>query len=201
MRVRILVDFWNLQIAWNRFHEGRGTGRPRIPWDTRLPDVLVRHANREGVYNGCHVYALVDPRSPADAGLRRFLHAMNGFPGYRVTVKERKPSSPYTCPHPGCRQPLLQCPHCGGALQRTVEKGVDTALVTDLIQAAIDNLFADAVLISADADFVPAVELVQNRAGKRVIHAHIRPQGQELRNACWSHVFLDDLMNELLDAA
>ena len=52
-----------------------------------------------------------------------------------------------------------------------------------------------------DADFVPAVELVQNRTGKRVIHAYIRPQGQELRNACWSHVYLDDLMDELLGRA
>lgn len=165
-----------------------------------LPDVLTRHIGDEAVYTGCHVYASVDPRNPADSGLRRFLHAMNGFPGYRVTVKERKPRGPYVCQHPTCRRPLLECPHCGYALKGTVEKGVDTALATDLIQAAIDNLFDDAILISADADFVPAVELVQNRTGKRVIHAHIRPQGQELRNACWSHMFIDDLMAELLGA-
>ena len=130
-----------------------------------------RHTDAEAVYTGCHVYASVDPRNQADAGLRRFLHAMNGFPGYRVTVKERKPRGPYTCQHPGCRRPLLACPHCGRALQGTVEKGVDTALATDLIQGALDNLFDAAVLMSADADFVPAVELVQNRTGKRVIHA------------------------------
>ena len=60
-----------------------------------------------------------------------------------------------------------------------------TALATDLIQAAIDNLFDDAILISADADCVSAAKLAQNRTGKRVIHVHIRPQGQKLRNACW----------------
>ena len=80
-----------------------------------------------------------------------------------------------------------------------MEKGVDTALVTDLIQAAIDDLLDIAVLVSADADFVPAVELVHNRTNKRVIHAHIRSQGQVLRNACWSHVFLDDLMGQFLE--
>ena len=200
MRVRIVVDFWNLQLAWNSFHEAQGNGRPRIPWEARLPDVLTRHTDAEAVYTGCHVYASVDPRNQADAGLRRFLHAMNGFPGYRVTVKERKPRGPYTCQHPGCRRPVLACPHCGRALQGTVEKGVDTALATDLIQGALDDVFDAAVLMSADADFVPAVELVQNRTGKRVIHAHIRPQGQELRNACWAHMFVDDLMGELLDA-
>ncbi len=198
MRVRILVDFWNLQIAWNSFHQGKGQGRPQIPWKAKLPDVLTRHRGGEAVYTGCHVYASVDPRNPADAGLRRFLHAMNGFPGYRVTIKERKPRGPYTCQHPGCRKPLHKCPHCGRVLRGTVEKGVDTALATDLIQAALDDLFGEAILISADADFVPAVELVQNRTNTRVIHAHIRPQGQELRNACWSHMFIDDLMDELL---
>ena len=55
MRVRILVDFWNLQFAWNSFHERQGRGRPRIPWKTRLPDVLTRHIGDESVYTGCHV--------------------------------------------------------------------------------------------------------------------------------------------------
>ena len=169
MRVRILVDFWNLQIAWNNFHERQAQGRPRIPWRVRLPIVLTNHVSDEAVYTGCHVYASVDPRNPADAGLRRFLHRMKGFPGYRVTIKERKPRGPYTCQHSECRQPLRECPHCGRPLQGSVEKGVDTALATDLIQAAIDDLFDDAILISADADFVPAVDLVQNRTSKRVI--------------------------------
>ena len=195
-----MVDFWNLQLAWNAFHERRGQGRPRIPWETGLPEVLTRHAEEDAAYAGCHVYASVDPGREGDAGLRRFLHAMNGFPGYRVTVKERKPRGPYKCQHPGCRRPVLECPHCGRELQGTVEKGVDTALATDLIQAALDDMYDAAILTSADADFVPAVELVQNRTGKRVIHAHIRPQGQELRNACWSHLYLDDLMRELLEA-
>ena len=88
MRVRILVDFWNLQIAWNSFRQGKGQGRPPIPKKAKLPDVLTRHRGGEAVYTGCHVYASVDPRNPADASLRRFLHAMNGFPGYRVTIKE-----------------------------------------------------------------------------------------------------------------
>jgi len=87
MRVRILVDFWNLQLAWNEFHRTR----LKIPWATRFTDVLTRHAGDDSVYTGCNVYASVDPNKPADAGLRRFLHAMKGFPGYHVTVKERKP--------------------------------------------------------------------------------------------------------------
>ena len=30
---------------------------------------------------------------------------MNGFPGYRVTIKERKPRGPYTCQTQGVEDP------------------------------------------------------------------------------------------------
>ena len=197
MRVRIFVDFWNLQIAWNRFHRKRSSVTVPIPWEQKFPDVLTRKADSEGIYHGCHVYASVDPLSPKDEGLRRFLHAMRGFTGYRVTVKDRKARGAYKCPK--CQADQRICTTCGGEIRRTVEKGVDTALVTDLIQAAVvDDLLDIAVLVSADADFVPAVELIQNRTAKRVVHAHIRPQGQQLRNACWSHIFLNDIMADLV---
>ena len=78
------------------------------------------------------------------------------------------------------------CPCRGHAVKGTVETGVDTALATDQIQAAIHKLFDDAILASAAADLVPTVEFVPNRTGKRVIHAHIRPRGQGVRNACRS---------------
>ena len=186
-RVRILVDFWNLQLAWNSFHEGRGNGRPRLNWRV-LPNVLIpRTGDGNGVYHGCHVYASIDPDSEPDERLRRFLHdVMNRFPGFRVIIKDRKRST-------------HTCPHCRRGTTRTVEKGVDTALVTDLIQAAMDNLVDDAILISNDADFVPAVELIQNRTTTRVIHAGIR-SGRQLQNACWSHVVLDEhILDQLID--
>ena len=198
MRVRILVDFWNLQLAWNDFHQSR----PKIPRDSRFTDVLTRHAGDDAVYTGCHVYASVDPNKPAaDVRLRRFLHVMQGFPGYQVIVKERQSRGPFTCPHQDCRKPILDCPHCDRVLRRTVEKGVDTALATDLVELAVDNLFDSAILVSADADFVPAVELVQRRTGKRVIHAYFRPRGQELRNTCWSHMYFDDFMDQLMGSS
>ena len=39
MRVRVFVDFWNLQLAWNSWHATRGKKtRVRIPWKTALPE-------------------------------------------------------------------------------------------------------------------------------------------------------------------
>ena len=182
-RVRILIDFWNFQLGWNTFHNQRGLRR-KICWQ-KLPEVLVPLAATagEGLYHGCHVYASVGP-TQKDDNLRKFLHSMNGFPGYTVTVKDRKVKS-------------APCPHCNEVIDRTVEKGVDTALVTDLIQAAMDDLFDDAVLISGDTDFIPAVEFVQNRSTKRVIHAHF-PRSGPLRTKCWSHLVLDEKITDQL---
>ena len=61
-RVRIFVDFWNLQITWNEYHQRRGARRQvRIPWHPRLYEVLVRTVAEGAVYAGTHVYASYAP--------------------------------------------------------------------------------------------------------------------------------------------
>lgn len=198
MRVRIFIDFWNFQLSWNTRYEDRDP-TPRIPWERVLPDVLTRHAAPGAQYMGTHVYASVDPSRPADRKLRGFLHVMNGFEGYEVTVKERKPVGHLRCPNDQCRQPIIHCPHCSQEIRRTVEKGVDSALVVDLIEYGLDNTYDRAILVSGDADFVPSVKLIQ-RTGKQVVHAFFKGMANELMTACWSHIFVDDHIAELLGA-
>ncbi|HEU0301554.1 MAG TPA: NYN domain-containing protein [Longimicrobium sp.] len=122
---------------------------------------------------------------------------MDGFTGYDVLLKERAPRTPSRCPNASCRQPISICPHCQQPIQRTVEKGIDTALATDLIRFGLDGHDDRAILVAAAADHVPAVEFLGNRA-KQITHAWFRGQAMELRNACWDHVHLDDLMPDLL---
>jgi uncharacterized LabA/DUF88 family protein len=197
MRVKIFVDFWNFQLTWNEHHRRIGAAQiVRIPWNPKLYSVLVQHVDASAVYAGTHVYASYDPANKRDLQLRRFLNVMDGFPGYDVVVKQRKPLNPMRCSNEGCRQPITTCPHCGNGIQRTVEKGVDTALVTDLIRLGIDNHYDRAILIAGDADHVPAVEFLGQRM-KQVTHAWFRGQSNELRNASWDHMLFDDLMPEL----
>lgn len=195
-KVRIFVDFWNFQLGWNEHHraQAREPKDVRIPWEETLPKVLVEQVNPRGVYVGTHVFASIDPHSAADRRLNSFLHAMDGFPGYNVTVKERRPASAVKCTNENCRVRILDCPQCKQPLRRTVEKGIDTALLTDLIRSAFDNTFDQAILISEDSDFVPAVRFIQERWTKQIIHAFFRGRSDELRNACWKHIFLDDLV-------
>jgi uncharacterized LabA/DUF88 family protein len=85
---------------------------------------------------------------------------MEGFTGYDVFLKERSPVSPARCPNADCHKLITLCPHCQRSIQRTVEKGVDTALVTDMIRFGIDGHYDRAVLVAADADHVPAVKFL-----------------------------------------
>lgn len=201
-RVRIFVYFWNLQLQWNAYHRQHGaTDVVRIPWRGVLPQTLVAAISPDGSakYLGTHVYASVDPGKPADAGLRRFLHdVLNSFPGYDVLIKERKPLNPPRCSNRDCGKLIATCPACSQPLRRTVEKGVDTAVLTGLIQYAFDDNLDQAILISGDADYVPVVEYIQRKTDKQIIQAFFRNCGTQLRNACWSHVYLDDFMDKLL---
>ena len=92
------------------------------------------------------------------------------------------------------------CPKCdkkidsflkkAGLRKLSKEKGVDVMLVADMIRGAYQNKCETALLLSGDADFIPAVELVQF-LGKEVVNIHCYAGSSgELRNKCDSHVLL-----------
>jgi len=194
-----VFDFWNFQLDWNRQVGKDKENKPiPIPWAHHLPRVLTaaiaQKCGEPSKYAGTHVYASVDPTG--DAGLRRFLHAMNSFPGYTAIVKERKASKrPTRCS--GCGNEIKQCPQCKQTLRRTTEKGVDTTLAISMIQMAFDNVYDIAVLGSTDADLAPAVRFIYERTGKPVYHLWFPTTGHDLRNACYDHFPMTSLIPEL----
>lgn len=197
-KVKIFVDFWNFQLSWNEYHRNVGNKKKvPIPWEKTLPQVLVNKIGTDAVYTGTHVYASINPKSPSDMKLKSFLEIMATFPGYSVIVKERKPAKPIKCNNEGCRKPIIICPHCSKKLIRTVEKGVDTSIATELFYYALENLYDTAILLSGDKDFIPAIEYIQRR-GNYIIHAGFKEQSFEIRKACWSHINLEDVIPELL---
>lgn len=186
--VRIFIDFWNFQLCWNDAHpfdKAKGEGPTKIDWKS-LPSVLMNELPqalggiKEGLqFKGVNVYASVnpDPRSK-DGPLKGFLiKNLNQMVGYRVHVSDRKER------HAKDAQ--------GRDIVRTVEKGVDTRIVTDLFSGAINNSFDVALLVSNDSDFCPAVATIQDRLDKQIIHVGFRRGGDEIRAACWSHIVLD----------
>lgn len=77
-----------------------------------------------------------------------------------------------------------------------MEKGVDVSIATDMFQLAVDNTYDIGILMSNDADFIPAVEFL-DKQGKKIIHAGFGHQGADLAAACWAHIGLDRLKSEL----
>jgi hypothetical protein len=201
-RVRLFIDFWNFQISWNEYHRQLGvTEVIGIPWKDVLPTVLIAEVakGQPAKFAGGHVYASVDPNNPKDKGLSGWLHhVLASFTGYSIVVKERKARKPVRCPNENCKSVIIDCPNCKNPLKGTVEKGVDAAIITDLISMAFDDAYDIGVLISGDADYAPAVEYIQKKTDKQIVQAFFRQHGDELRTKCWDHVFLDDIMSKLL---
>jgi uncharacterized LabA/DUF88 family protein len=81
-------------------------------------------------------------------------------------------------------------------MNRTVEKGVDTAIVTDIFKLLWENALEVIVLVSSDRDYIPAVQMLSSK-GYRVINAHLPPRGMHLARTCWASIDLKAGLHQL----
>ena len=191
-RIKVFVDFWNFQLTLNGA-EGKVTGnsdeRFKIDWNAFPPWAAVEAANVAGVanpsYEGAMIYASYNPYSSADKSLKRWLETwLNRQPGVQVDIRERQWKDHPRCPD--CQKEMVVCPYCARELQTpTVEKGVDTAIATDMIRLAWEDAYDVAVIASSDRDLVPAVKFIDAK-GKKIIQAGFPPSGFHLATACWA---------------
>lgn len=204
IRVRAFVDFWNFQIAMNKWRDHFPLDWKQLgPWLAQQAGALYVAAGQQGRirYDGLHIYLSHNPNASKDDGLRKWaVNVLDRFPGVEVVLKERRPKDPPECPE--CHAPVEACPvtTCGASMKRTTEKGIDTAIVTDMIRLAWEDSWDLAVLISADSDFVPAVEYL-NSKGRKVIHGGFPPAGMELARKCWASFDITKKVHELERAA
>lgn len=181
VRVRVFIDFWNFHLAMKDW-------RPEdFPLDwKKLGPCLARHSVelvQQGApfrHEGLHLYCSYNPKG--DGKLRDWLNTLDRFPGVQVLVRERKPKAPPKCP--SCHKRVEICPECQKSMQGTVEKGIDTAIVTDMIRLAWEESYDVAVLVTSDRDFIPAVEFLDAK-GRKVINASFPNRGHELARKCW----------------
>lgn len=199
-RVRIFIDFWNFQLNWND-----RMGRDKDCDWRALPAALLQETNEilksagaiseGGTLEETLLYASVDPAG--DVPLRGWLeNTVDRFPSYRVKVTERRAQrKTIHCRH--CRADVSACALCGQPYSVMVEKGVDTAIVTDLLSLAWQDGFDIAVIVSSDADFVPAAKNLQDR-GLKVVNGSWSGHGHHLAKACWGSFNLDDIAPRIL---
>jgi len=193
-KVRVFIDFWNFQLTLNEV-----TSREYRPDWPKIPSWLVKRAaeitGQTLQFDGAHVYISYDPRSDKGRGLRNWAtNTLDLYPGIQVILRERRPRGLPVCPK--CHKEVPTCSHCGARMSRTIEKGIDTAIVTDLMKLAWEGAWRVAVLVSSDHDFVPVVELLADK-GYQVINAHFPPKGRELARKCWATIDLRDGLTAL----
>jgi NYN domain len=190
-RTRVFIDFWNFQLNWNE-----RSGGAQLDW-TAVPRVLLDEAKKKleaaSIIEGLQleetlVYASYLPSR--DAKLKAWLDSfLDRQPSFRVNARQRRAKRRkihcVTCGHLN-----EKCEKCGTEFSWAPEKGVDTAIVTDLLSLASESAFDVAVLLSSDADHIPAVEWVQAH-GLKVINATWARYGYDLARTCWANIELD----------
>lgn len=208
MRARVFVDFWNFQLGWNETVGRDAASKPvQCDW-SKLPKVLVDKAgailadagNPPGLsLEETIVHASVnDSRDapPQEAKLRDWLTSwLDRQPSYDVKIRARK-ARRRSIRCRACAAEITACPQCSAPLTAAAEKGVDAALVTDLLSLAWQRAYDVAVLVTGDADYIPAVEYVQSQ-GLKIINAAWSNKGYELQAACWATFKLNDMIKEL----
>lgn len=191
MKTRIFIDFWNFQLS---LRENTAEGY-KLDWTKLSPSLVEAASNLIGqplTFEETFVYLSHNPKNKADRSLLNWAtNVLDRFPGVHVKIFERKPKFAPVCQN--CHQPINACPHCGGTLTGTIEKGVDTAIVTDLLSLAWEGAWQLAIIISSDRDFIPAIQMLAVK-GFRVINASIPPLGTELARSCWAYIDIRSLL-------
>lgn len=194
-RIRVFIDYWNLQLTLNE-KEAKSAGadsndvRFKVDW-RRLPQWLAnKAAETAGIpkftFEGAIIYASYNPKTDEGRGFNKWATSwLNRQPGIQVQCRTRQPRTATRCTT--CHAPILKCPRpeCGAVIIGTVEKGVDTAIATDMIRLAWEDAYEVGVLASSDADLVPAVKFLDLK-GRKLIQAGFPPTGVELATACWA---------------
>ncbi|MCH8046307.1 MAG: NYN domain-containing protein [Planctomycetes bacterium] len=194
VKLRVFIDFWNFQLTLNEEVDSNF----KVDWQ-KLPNVLARDAIRllgvdNFTYEGTIVFTSYNPKTEEGRKYRNWATSwLDRQPGIQVKCFERRPRHHPKCP--SCHVPVPTCPMCSADMAGTIEKGVDTAIATDMIRLAWEDAYDVAILATADADLVPAVEFLDVR-NYRVLQAGFPPHGSHLSRACWATIDLSKLCSQ-----
>ena len=140
-RVAIFIDGSNLYHNLKRFYI-----------KTKFEEIMKKVETRRQVVDIFYYTALLDKSINEEKckGHERFLDKIKEIPNFHVVL----------C---NLRKVILK----DGSVDFAI-KGDDIYLATDLIGGAYENLYDIAIIVSGDADFIPAIKLVQKN-GKKLL--------------------------------
>ncbi len=192
MKVSIFLDFWNFTLSLKHFN-----GNFRPDW-FMLPNILKQEAEKlVGTSLDLQDFNIFGSysRNPQDAKLKNWATTfLPKIPGANVTFLERqKQLTGPACPT--CHFIISQCPKCSSSMLGSEEKCIDTLIATTMLQDAWMKKYDIAIIISADKDFIPAIDFLRT-TGIRTIHGQFGHQGMELTKHCWGRFNLQTVMHK-----
>lgn len=139
-RIMIFIDGSNIFRAIERYRKQKQDENFKINF-RKLVDVLAGERKLiRAYYYGSRP---LPPNSVQEAFYKKL-----EWDGFTVTVKELKKRTKV-------------CKKCGQSQESTIEKGVDVALVTDLLAFGFKDGYSTAIVVSGDNDFSGAIEEVK----------------------------------------
>lgn len=156
-KVAIFIDGSNLYHNLKRFNI-----------KTKFEEIIKKVETKRQVVDIFYYTALLDKLTNEEKYKehKRFLDKIKNIPNFHIVL----------C---NLRKVILE----DGSMNFAI-KGDDIYLATDLIKGSYESLYDIAIIISGDADFIPAIKLVQKN-GKKVINAFFpKSSSYLLRNCC-----------------
>ena len=163
-----------------------------LRWDIdRLgPSLVGATGLPNATFEWLHYYGSYAPpgacRTPGDRRAREqkmlFLERLSHSRGVSVTAFERSLRAE-------------RCSSCSTEVVVPREKGVDVTLASDMLRLAWADAYGAAVLVSGDADLLPAVKALRNQ-GIKVLVASLTDRAglaRDLRRECWAVIPLQEL--------
>jgi uncharacterized LabA/DUF88 family protein len=138
-RVIVFLDYSNFHLALSKLTRGEFPERRRFDFSRFVQSVT------HGM-DLIKVYFVCSSAAGAGAGLQRFYDWLDGQEFFYVKQFERRANE----------------------LGELREKQVDVYLATQVVALAYENAYDIAMIVSGDEDFVPAIEVVQQK-GKIVV--------------------------------
>ena len=145
---------------------------------TKIEEIIKKVETKREVTDIFYYTALLDKLVDEERYKKhkRFLDKINKIPNFHIILCD-------------LRKATLK----DGSVDFTI-KGDDVYLATDLIKGAYENLYDVAIIVSGDADFIPAIKLVQKN-GKKVINAFFpKSSSYLLRNCCDGSINLKEAL-------
>lgn len=135
--------------------------------------------------DGYHADERVRP-SPLDSN-RRFLSWLQSADGARMEV---------VAPEGCTRKITIECAHCGGAVTKMQQRGIDVIIATRIMEApeAVRTL----IITTGDKDFVPPIESVKSKHPdlKIVLLAFRHSAAVELQSKVHQVIWIDESPSE-----